>query len=568
MKSIFRNENAFVKSRFCEFIFPIVHFLLSFIYERRIFIFKNNFDFVPTQALNNCVSDSFELAIGYCFSKLFGGIFILLLWHLLFVIVLQRIKPHIIVIFGLLFLVGLAGVLILWPIFTWDSIDTYMVYAYAIRFVPEYWHSFFSGCIIAGCLMVFPHVLIIVVLEWFFFCFSLGYIFFRIDSSPVIRSGWKYSVFLILFTPNLIRYLTDPFRPEIYAIIAVLYFGLIFIDIIEKKKRSRFRLIIPLCLATFLTVFRREGLVWAPPSFIAAYVFAYRDGFKKAVSHAILFVACLLLFIFPGKIGEKKYYGNDYVLITTFDVAADILNNPKGNFNYDSFEDDLEIVDKVLPLPILKQYGIDGFRMHNYASGRKDFNQSATPSSDATAYRKAYLRLVIHNIPTYLKHQYYLLSKALAINSNVEINTYKGEDLHYPSYSYDLWKIGVNDYYSSTTTLNWANNATHLNIAFSFLDQLEKYRNFWYDSNLIAIFNIGAVVVNILIVLLYIINCIVTKKPELGPIILGMSLLCLFFGVALTMPTFYSSYFRAYYYCTFIYIILFIPTFKTIKKRS
>ena len=67
-----------------EYIVPLVHFFLTFLFEKAAFIFEDNFAFVNEVARNEVVSDQFEMVMTYLLSKAGAFILIWLLWKGIF----------------------------------------------------------------------------------------------------------------------------------------------------------------------------------------------------------------------------------------------------------------------------------------------------------------------------------------------------------------------------------------------------------------------------------------------------------------------------------------------------
>ncbi len=43
--------------------------------------------------------------------------------------------------------------------------DTYIIFSHAIREIPYYWHQVLTGYFLGGCLVLFPHPIIIPLLQ-------------------------------------------------------------------------------------------------------------------------------------------------------------------------------------------------------------------------------------------------------------------------------------------------------------------------------------------------------------------------------------------------------------------
>ncbi len=150
--------NKAVKQPNIEYAVAIIHFLLTFWFERILFHFDGDRDLFVSAARTETISDTAEYVLVYGLSKLCAALIIWLLWKLLFAMIYRRISRETMIVFaGIYVLGGIIG-LILFPDTIGIEIDNYTNYGYAVRFLPTYWHSVFTGALYGGCLMVIPHM--------------------------------------------------------------------------------------------------------------------------------------------------------------------------------------------------------------------------------------------------------------------------------------------------------------------------------------------------------------------------------------------------------------------------
>lgn len=67
-----------------KYALPAIHFLLSFLYERCIFLFREEENIILSIPRNQIISGTGERILGYVISKLLAAVMIFFLWHLLF----------------------------------------------------------------------------------------------------------------------------------------------------------------------------------------------------------------------------------------------------------------------------------------------------------------------------------------------------------------------------------------------------------------------------------------------------------------------------------------------------
>lgn len=161
-----------------ENILPLIHFLLTFVWERIIFDFSSHNSLKSlfgTVTRNNYISDQVEFIIVYTVSKIFAGLLIWFMWKLIFKITKREICKIKILLFGIIFLVGVIIGIFSYPSTFALEIDNYINYLQAIHFFPTYWHSIYTGVIYAGCMLVIPHPFSIFVFQWLFFIIVPGF---------------------------------------------------------------------------------------------------------------------------------------------------------------------------------------------------------------------------------------------------------------------------------------------------------------------------------------------------------------------------------------------------------
>ena len=441
-----------------KYILPLVHFLLSFIYERRIFIFELDQDVVYSIPRNYVISDFGERIMGYFISKMFALIMIFFLWYLFFWIIENwRFRKNI-HFFSFFSLVVCSVLLLSWPRSFASAIDNFITYSYAIRFWPEYWHSAYTSCIYAGMLMVVPSPVFMTVFQGIFAVFVLGYLYNRILDSPVLKGKGKFGVFLIFLMPGVFTLFSNPYRTELYALLCIFLISMTVMDIVDRKKRSVHGMAFHLLLCAFVGVWRTEGIVLGVLLFILQIIFIYQYSLKKGGVCILCMLLALGAFSLPQKLGDKKYYGKDYSFINSLPTLKNILSSSDANLSYPGAENDLEAIGAVTPVDILRFYGMEGYRRYNYANGRGDINQSLADDETGKAYMKAYYRMVIHNLPIYAKTQLSMMMIALMLSSS-EYVVYDGS---YPEndlgpWQLQSWETGKDDLYGTVEAIAWEN---------------------------------------------------------------------------------------------------------------
>lgn len=554
MKDFFRGRK--------RYLFPLIHFLLSFWYERRIFLFESDSDFVLPIPRNNIISDAGERVMGYCLSKLFAAVLIFFLWHLIFWVIRNWNVKKNVRFFLAFFVVLLTGMLIIWPFPFLASADNYITYSFARRFWPEYWHSAYSGFLYAAALMVVPSPVFISVYQLIFIFFVLGYLYNRIVDSPVLRGRGKYFVFLIFLMPGTYTLFTDSYRTEQYAMLCMFAVAMTAMDIVDRRERGTSFLICNILLCGFISVWRTEGIILGFLLFLVQLLFVYR---YKPLKSALCFL-CLLLafgvFLLPQKLGDIKYYGKDYSFINSFPSLRNILASADANLSYEGVEEDLAALEAVTPVELIRYYGMEGYRRYNYANGRMDINQSLAEEKTASAYLKAYYRILWHNLPIYAKTQICALLKAImVIPEEYVVNSDQIPAHDLPPWTLMAWEQGYDDLLSTGYVMAWSNNVEiHQRFYVLVMKVMNKVTGVLQKIYFHSLILILIPLFEIFLFFYEGIRLVRRKMNLFGLAGIAFLLLGQAAAIVLVMPAGFMVYFHAYYYCSFILCLIYAVT--------
>ena len=541
-----------------KYIIPLIHFLLSFFYERSILIFGLDRDIILSIPRNFVISDMGERILGYVLSKLFALVMIFFLWNLLFEIVRSWMTRKNLRFFLVFFLTGCAGLLLLWPEPFTASQDNFITYSYAIRFWPEYWHSAYTSCIYAAMLMVAPHPVFLTIFQWFFAVFVIGYLYNRILDSPVMKGRGRYGVFLVFLMPGVYTLFTNPYRTELYALLCMFLVSMTAMDIVDQRQRGIPGLLLNLLLCSFIGVWRTEGIILGVLLFVLQIVFVYHYPPVRAILCFFCMLLIFGLFSVPQKLGDIKYYGKDYSFINSFPTLRNILASPDANISYKGALEDLAAIEAVTPIEILRRYGMDGYRRYNYFNGRGDINQSLAADETAAAYMSAYYRMVAHNFPIYARTQLFMLLKAIMLKPE----EYVVSDSSTPLNDLEAWKlvswdIGEEDFYTAGGVAAWENTALH-RISCELANELGGKisgilrKTYFYSLLLICI-----PLYEIYMFFSETFRLIKKKYNRLGLAGIAFILLGQAAAICLVMPAGTLAYLHAYYYCSFILCLIY-----------
>jgi len=553
----------FIKTKYKTLI-PIVHFLLSFLFERRILIFKLDRDIIATIAKSDIISDSAERIEGYVFAKLFAFIFIFFIWKLIF-FAKENINETYVKIFAAVTAVGCVIFALMWPYPFLASEDNLITYAYALRFWPEYWHSAYTSFIFTACLMVFPFSFSIGVFQWIFFVFVIGYVYKRIKDCDRLPSKGRFFVFLIFLMPGIFVLMSNAYRTEIYALLCIYFISRIIFDMLDERKQTAIGLVKFMFLCGLVAVWRSEGIILGLLGFGIYLIFVQKYKPARVVMLSMAMIGIFVLTILPQKLGDKKYYGKDYSFINSFVNLQNILNTEGANLSYEGAADDLEAFEAVTPIPLLKKYGMDGYRRYNYANGRGDINQSLANDDVSAAYMSAYYNLLKHNPGIYARTQITMLANVLMIKPGYYIAGYSGEiegDLE--PWTLEIWNIGREDIGTALISGNTV-GALIYNAVASVFGAVTTIFSKTYLYSLMLVF---ITLIQVYIFLAEIVKTIRKKSNLLG--FAGVSFVLLLQALAIVLVLPYASlvYLHAYYYASFVEVLVYILYLISGRKKA
>lgn len=552
-----------------KYVFPLIHFLLSFFYERRILIFELDRDVILSIPKNDVISDAGERVMGYVLSKLFAFVMIFFLWSLIFWIAGEWKKRKNLRFFLLFFLAGCAGLILLWPETFIASGDNFITYSYAIRFWPEYWHSAYTGCIYAAMLMVVPTPVFISIFQWLFATFMLGYLYNRILDSPVLKGRGRFGVFLIFLMPGVYTLFTNPYRTELYALLCVFLVSMTAMDVVDHRQKGGRGLLLNLLLCSFISVWRTEGIILGVLLFVLQIVLLYRFRPRRALLCCLCMLFVTGVFAVPQKLGDIKYYGKDYSFINSFPTLKNILALPDADLSYEGAEEDLAAIEKVTPVEILRYYGMDGYRRYNYANGRGDINQSLADDETAAAYMSAYYRIVAHNLPIYARTQISMLLSAIMVKNGQYVVPYDSVPLHdLDAWILESWNTGAEDFYAVRGTSQWRDMALHkifCKITFALGDRIAGIlrKTHFYSLVLVCI-----PLYEVYLFLAETVRFIKKKRSLTGLAGTAFILLGQVAAIVLVMPAGMLVYLHTYYYCSFALCLIYANFTRCRKEKT
>lgn len=536
-----------------RYLIPIIHCLASLLCSGAVFLPTSDRSVVLSYAVRNIISYETERRMTILISLALGCVAVFYIWKIIFDIVEGKISKKTAVIFGTLFVVGAVVLLFTWPDAFLYSEDNLVTYSYAIRFLPEYWHSIYSGCIYAAAMIVFPHAIAISLVQWMCFVIVLGYGFERIGKSPVLKGRGRYVVFLLFLIPDTMMLVVNAYRTEQYCIFCMYFITLVVMDIVDKRYRYGLELVTIMTMAALISVWRTEGIIIGILGFGALLLFVYRFPIKNLIRYCILMVMLFILFSMPQKLGDRQYYGNDYSFINSFVSLQNILNCPDANLSYDGVEADLAAIEVICPINAIRLMNMDGYRSINYQQGRFDINQSGASMEEGKAYKKAYRSLVLHNPGIYLKTQLSMVLKAYGFKDAVYMEKNRdGLERDFDIFEYNAWDTGRDDLFASSFTKSWYENSFRQSFAKAYIGFYEKYMALLKKIKIYPLTLLAESVGLVVILITHLIQFFTKKREDLGFAAISFVLLLQYAAIAMVMPAGVTAYFHTCFYGTLI----------------
>ena len=363
-----------------------------------------------------------------CFlaSYVLAIVLIWLLWKFLFCF-WERLKEKKVssILFLVVLIAGLFLILCLYPeMFGVETTDDYMNYVYARELLPMYWHGFLTNVVYIACMIVFPHPVSIPVIQ---FIFGVSVLFYIGGTFMTHLSGRKKAktalvscfFLLVVLLPETIRILIYPTRNCMYAIVCLWALGILFVDGEKNGELTKRKFTLLVFLFAVLGSWRGEGILYLL-AFPFLLYFTYEQKsrkklFSKAHGKQLLFYLTIcILFMLPDKYGVNKYQNSDYMIANTTGPISAVLHDEGANVSYDGIKEDLEHIAEVIPLEYIYQYGCNGGFYYNAISGRW-VRQSGTSKLEGRQYISSAYRLLLYNLPDYLKYQWNLFLDANSI---------------------------------------------------------------------------------------------------------------------------------------------------------
>lgn len=422
---------AIMKNRKGIYGIGLLHILIAFSYS--FFFFRGlgveagieNRAYAYLRSGENLMEDKLSRIFCILASYLLATFLIFLFWKFL-ACLLERLrkKSGLAILFSVILIVGIIVIFCLYPeMFGVETTDDYMNYAYAREFLPMYWHGFFTNVVYCACMIVFPHPVAIPIIQ---FLFGLSILFWfghmlmmQLSDRKMAKVFLAVGFFLLVFLlPETVRILICPTRNCMYGIVCYGATAVLFGDYMEKAELTIWKFILLVFLFAILGCWRGEGILYLVAFPFLVY-FTYIRQRKKIFTRShgkwlLFYLFVCLTFMLPDKYGVNKYQNSDYMIANTTGPISAMLHDEQANLSYEGAAEDLENIRKVIPLEYIYEYGCNGGFYWNAVSGRW-IRQSGATEEEGSRYISSAYRLLLHNLPDYLKYQWNLFLDANSI---------------------------------------------------------------------------------------------------------------------------------------------------------
>ena len=450
-----------------------IHFALTFVWSSLIFQ-KGRFD-IGLVELSRSFSDEAERLVHTVYAKALALLLILLLWWLADKVRSGRIPRKQVITF--LCTLGILTILIGMGFpenFYSGESDNLLTFAHAIRNQPFYWHGALTSIYYAACFYVFPHPFSVQLLTLTAVSAILVLGWFRVK-------GMRLFLLIALFLPETYEICTTPYRTKLYTVLLVLTLFLV-LDLRQSgRKVSQAGRLVFLFLFAVLAVWRTEGVFFAIGLFLVLFPGTLKNGWKSDMKSAVLFLCFSVLLSAPQKMGNEKYHGKDYRIITTTEWLPACLNSSGANLSYEGAEEDLAAIDRVVPVDMIRALGSRAFHMENVHSGRSVI-QTACSKEEAQAYMKAAYRIVLHNPISFLKGRFNLAMNANGGEFFLGVGEYDGEPIPFDYAVYDpiqeWYELGKAELLQRGFCGEWARNGIRSSVE----KLMDAVRAAWSDT--------------------------------------------------------------------------------------
>ncbi len=303
-------------------------------------------------------------------------------------------RPKLLTSFIALMCIYGAGLLITYPGYYMN--DDPIIFSYATRYYPVYWHNYLTSLFYMVAMSLFPMSAAPVLLSDVIYALVFSYAYYRADK--IYGSKWCMLALLAGVMPFTLLGALMCFRPAIYSGFFAFYFVYLYFEWKENAPLTPLKLLGLALLTGILALWRSESLVLLPIGLLLIGL-AYHNV-KKAFVYLVLSIVLFMIVKIPQSVGEEKYYGSDYLIISTTRPLSVILHRDQ---TYEGAKEDIANVSAVTEFGYLHNDSLSCSAYNRYNSDHNEGRYTQTGASEEmqNAYLKSAFNLILHNLDLY-----------------------------------------------------------------------------------------------------------------------------------------------------------------------
>ena len=437
-------------------------------------------------------------------------------------------RPKLLVPFLALMCIYTVGLLITYPGYYMN--DDPIIFSYATRYYPVYWHNYLTSLFYMVAMSLFPMSAAPVLLSDVIYALVFSYLYYRADR--FYQSKWCLLLLLGGVLPFTLLGALMCFRPAIYSGFFLFYFVYLYFEWKEKAQLTPVKLLLLSLLTGVLALWRSESLVLLPLGFFligAAY-----GSFRKAAVFTVLAIILFLIVKIPQSVGEEKYYGSDYLIISTTRPLSVILHRDQ---TYPGSEEDIANISAVTDFGYLHNdvLSCSAYNRYNTDHNEGRYTQTGATRQQQSAYLKSALRLIMHNLDLYFGERLQLFCVT---------NGFFGYD---PDMVLNLKMVASTDFHLYEHDRQYG------------MEMLQAYKRLplnYHEGYALALFHCGGEAYIPMLLLLALATGISLAKRKWFLLFGFLALIAREAVIFLTAPASFIQYFYPMMYVTAVYVLL------------
>lgn len=389
------------KDKICVVILTLVWWALTFLSDRRIFTSDPlNMSSLPI--------DTDAVTLMHILSKL---LLLFMIFGFLCFFSYARKHKKLLFSFFIYFAVYLAILLLNYPGY-FMSDDT-MIFGYATRYYPVYWHNYLTSVYYMAGLSLIPASTGPIILNDLLLALLFSYIFYETDRLYSFKI--KYIMIICGLLPFVLLSAAMCFRPVLYAPFFLFFYAFLFFENRKKAVLTVPKLAMLALLAALLCFWRSEGILlicfclFLLPAVYGLPWRSKRLRFSRLVLFFLIFAVGSALIRLPQNAGERKYYGSDYLIISTIRPISLIIHREQ---TYPEAKEDLANIDAVIDLDYIsyETLSCSSYNRYNSDYNSGHFTETGADAKTQKAYLKSAFRLIYHNLDLFIAERLQLLA--------------------------------------------------------------------------------------------------------------------------------------------------------------